>query len=75
MGAVGYFYDQITPDSGRGDRVGSFESRVIAVGPQIGYIFPIGDHQAYVNLKGYKEFDAVHRASGWNLWLTFSISL
>ena len=75
VGAVGYFYDQITRDSGAGDRVGGFKSRVIGVGPQIGYIFPIGHHQAYLNLKGYKEVDATHRPSGWNLWLTLSISL
>ncbi len=74
VGAVGYFYNQITGDSGAGDRVGSFQSRVIAVGPQIGYIFQVGDHQTYINLKGYKEFDATHRPSGWNLWLTLSIS-
>jgi hypothetical protein len=41
--------------------------------PQIGYIFPLGDHQGYLNLKGYKEFDAEHRADGWNVWLTFAI--
>ena len=22
----------------------------------------------YVNLRGYKEFDAKHRPEGWNLW-------
>jgi arylsulfatase A-like enzyme len=30
VGAVGYFYDQIIADSGAGDRVGSFESRVVS---------------------------------------------
>ena len=74
VGLVGYVYDQITPDSGSGDRVGSFESRVIGVGPQVGFIFPVGDMQGYLNLKGYKEFDADHRPDGWNAWLTFVIS-
>ena len=27
--------------------------------------------QGYVNLKGYGDFDAHDRASGWNAWLTF----
>jgi NADH:ubiquinone oxidoreductase subunit len=27
-----------------------------------------------LNLKGYGEFDAANRPSGWNTWLTFSIS-
>jgi hypothetical protein len=30
--------------------------------------------QGYLNLKGYWEFDAERRASGWNTWLTFAIS-
>jgi hypothetical protein len=34
---------------------------VFAVGPQIGYLFPVGDTQGYLNLKGYKEFGAEHR--------------
>jgi hypothetical protein len=47
---------------------------VFAVGPQIGYLFPVGDTQGYLNLKGYKEFGAEHRPEGWNVWLTFAIS-
>jgi hypothetical protein len=27
-----------------------------------------------MNLKGYGEFDARNRPSGWNVWLTLSIS-
>jgi hypothetical protein len=74
VGLVGYFYEQISPDSGSGDRVGSFESRVIGIGPQLGFIFPVGDMQGYLNLKGYKEFSAEHRPDGWNTWLTFVLS-
>jgi hypothetical protein len=74
VGAVGYLYDQVSGDSGTRDFVGSFESRVAAVGPQIGYIFPVGAMQGYLNLKGYAEFDAHDRPSGYNVWLTFAIS-
>jgi hypothetical protein len=74
VGAVGYFYEQISPDSGSGDRVGAFESGVIGVGPQVGFIIPVGTVQAYVNLKAYWEFDAHDRPSGWNAWLTLSLS-
>jgi len=74
VGLVGYVYDQVTGDSGSGDKVGPFESRVIGVGPQVGYLFPIGDMQGYLNLKAYGEFDARNRASGVNAWLTFAIS-
>jgi hypothetical protein len=71
VGVVGYVYKQITSDSGSGDRVGAFQSQVVGAGPQIGYVFPVGDLQGYLNLKGYKEFDAKHR---FNVWITFAIS-
>ena len=74
VGAVGYFYEQITPDSGAGDRLGAFESGVIGVGPQVGFIIPAGSLQAYVNVKAYWEFDGHDRPSGWNTWLTLSLS-
>src|SRR3974390_333310 len=75
VGLVGYFYDQLSCDSGSGDRLGCFESRIAGIGPQIGYIVPISkEWQGYINVKGYKEFDAANRADGWNAWLTFAIS-
>jgi len=73
IGAVGYFYDQITADSGQAAFLGSNESRVIGVGPQLGFLFPVGNMQGYLNLKGYGEFDAAARPHGWNTWLTFAI--
>jgi hypothetical protein len=74
VGLVGYAYQQVTPDSGQHPILGPFESRVLGIGPQVGYIFPIGKMQGYLNLKGYGEFDAANRPSGWNTWLTFAIS-
>jgi hypothetical protein len=75
IGLVGYFYNQVSCDSGSGDRVGCFESRVLGVGPQIGHIFKVSDdYQGYLNLKGYKEFDSEHRPDGWNVWVTLALS-
>src|SRR5450755_1967398 len=74
VGFVGYAYQQITDDFGQPAVLGGFRSRVLGIGPQVGYIFPIGDNQAFLGLKGYGEFDAANRPSGWNTWLTFSIS-
>ncbi len=74
VGLVGYYYDQITADSGAAPILGDFKARVAAVGPQVGYLFPVGTWQGYVNLKGYWEFAAQNRPEGWNVWLTFSIS-
>jgi hypothetical protein len=74
VGLVGYVYDQITPDSGCAPILCPFESRVIGVGPQLGYLFPVGKMQGYLNLKGYGEFDNNARPEGWNLWVTFALS-
>ena len=74
VGFVGYAYQQITDDSGQHPILGGFRSRVFGIGPQLGYLFPIGDMQGYLNLKGYGEFAAENRPAGWNTWLTFSIS-
>src|SRR4029453_15840462 len=74
VGLVGYLYQELGCDSGSGDRVRRFRSRVVGVGPQVGYIFPVGDMQGYLNLKAYGEFANENRPAGWNLWLTFNLS-
>ena len=74
VGLVGYFYEQLTGDDGCAPVLCPFKSRVIGVGPQIGYIFPVAGMQGYVNLKGYGEFDNDNRPDGWNVWLTFVLS-
>ena len=48
-------------------------SRVIGVGPQVSFFFPVAGMQGAVVAKGYREFDARDRPSGYNLWLMFSI--
>jgi hypothetical protein len=48
---------------------GCFQSQVFGIGRQFGYVFPLSQGlQGYINLKGYKEFGASDRASGWNTW-------
>ena len=75
VGLVGYVYKEIGCDSGSGDRVGCFQSQIAGIGPQVGFIIPLGDRmQGYLNLKSYWEFAAENRPSGWNTWLTFSLS-
>jgi len=72
VGLVGYFYYQLTGDSGSGATLGDFKSRISAVGPQIGYFFPVGKEKGYLNLKGYWEFGAHNRPEGWNVWVSFA---
>ena len=75
VGLAGYAYQQITDDFGQNPKsLGGFRSRVFGVGPQIGYNFPVADMQGFLGLRGYSEFGAANRPSGWNTWLTFTIS-
>ena len=75
VGLVGYFYQQLSGDSGAGATLGDFKSRVYAVGPQVGYFFPVGGQKWYVNFKGYYEFEAQNRPEGWNAWVTLALPL
>jgi len=75
-GFVGYFYHQLTGDSGDGAKLGDYKSSVNGLGLQVGHFFPVdGTTPWYVNLKAYKEFDARNRPEGWNLWLSLLIPL
>lgn len=73
VGAVGYVFNQLTGDSGPGATLGAYISRVAAVGPEVGVLFPVGEMQGSLSLRGYWEFAEQNRASGWNTWLAFSI--
>ena len=44
------------------------------MGAQLGYTITVGELEAYVNLRGYNEFDAANRPEGWNVWLTLTLS-
>jgi hypothetical protein len=75
VGLVGYVYQQLTGDSGAGATLGDFKSRVVGIGPQVGYFFALWDRKWYVNVKGYYEFAASNRPDGWNVWLSLLIPL
>jgi hypothetical protein len=74
VGAVGYWFQQITGDSGSGARLGPFKSQVGGIGPQVGFLFPVGDLQGLLNIKGYWEFEAENRPEGWNVWVVLNLS-
>ena len=75
VGLVGYFYNQITPDSGPGATLGPFMSRVAGAGPQLGYDFVLGGRASSLSARGYYEFAGQNRPEGWNAWLTLVIAL
>src|SRR5262245_42886420 len=75
VGAAGYYFQQLTCASGEGATLGDFKARVAGVGPQLGYLFPIGDRaQGTLTVKAFWEFAAENRPEGWNLLAAFAIS-
>jgi hypothetical protein len=75
VGLAGYVYQQLSADSGAGANLGPFKSRVYAAGPEVGYFFPYGKTQGYVQFKAYKEWGAQYRPSGHNVWLSLLLPL
>ncbi len=76
VGVVGYYYQQLTADTGQSPILGPQESRVRGVGPQIGYNFDLGGGRtAYTNLRGYTEFGAQSRVQGYAIYATVVLPL
>jgi hypothetical protein len=74
LGVVGYFYFQLSDDSGSGALISGYRSTVAALGPQAGYFLPVEKKNWFLNLKGYYEFLASDRPEGWNVWLTLAMT-
>lgn len=80
-GVSGFFYQQITGDSGRGAIFGSFEAMTTGVGPVLSYIYRIGagtKSPTGVVLGGevqwLPELSVSNRLSGNIVWLKLAVS-
>ena len=75
FGVAGYYYDQITGDSGSGAVLGPFEGQVSAIGPNITYNFMAGQVPVLTSVRWEHEFDAKNRLAGDAGFLTVLIPL
>ena len=73
VGVAGYYFQQITDDTGPGAKLGGFRGMAVGLGPQLGFLFPVGDMQGYLNIKAYKDLEFENRPQGWSTWVTFAI--
>ncbi len=64
LGAAGYWYEQVTGDSGSGAILGDFKGRVYGLGPVVSYNTTIGDRLFAISFKYYWEFEAKNRLEG-----------
>jgi opacity protein-like surface antigen len=74
-GAGGYVYQQVTNDSGPGDKVGPFRGRTVAAGPILGFTFMAGQTPVSVNAEWFHEIEVENRLKGNAAYLTMSVPL
>jgi len=75
-GVSGFFYQQITGDSGRGAILGSFQAMTTGVGPDLSYIYQnkAGDLTMGGEVKWLPELSVSNRLSGNIVWLKLIIA-
>ena len=69
LGAEGFYFDQVTGDSGAGAVLGDFKGRTAGLGPVLGYIQPLGKQSLAFELKWLPELDTKNRLDGDYIWL------
>ncbi|KAA3503965.1 transporter [Rhizobium rhizogenes] len=73
-GLVGYYYNQVTGDSGAG-ATSDFKGRAVAIGATIGWTFKAGELPISTRIKYFHEFSTENRAEGDAVFLTVSMPL
>jgi len=68
VGANGFYYQQITGDSGSGATLGDFEGRTVGVGPVLSYVRKVGMTDLAVEVKWLPELDVERRTKGDFIW-------
>ena len=73
LGAKGFYYEQISGDSGDGAILGDFEGRTVGVGPIISYITKVGGADVVFEAKWLPELDTERRLEGDYVWVKAAI--
>ena len=74
VGANGFYYQQISADSGSGATLGSFEGHTAGVGPVVNYVHKIGGHDFFVEAKWLPELETEKRTRGDFVWVKAGIA-
>uniref|UniRef100_UPI0038530DE9 SphA family protein n=1 Tax=Paenochrobactrum sp. BZR 201-1 TaxID=3378075 RepID=UPI0038530DE9 len=75
IGVIGYYYQQISDDSGAGAHLGGFRGRVAALGATASYSFELDKTPVTARVKVFREFAAKNRLDGTGAYLTLSVPL
>lgn len=74
VGVNGYFYRQLSGDSGAGAVLGDFKGEVSGIGPAMYWIRDIGTKDVAFTLKWLSEFDVKNRPEGDHVFASFAMS-
>lgn len=74
-GLQGYYYKQISGDSGEGARLGPFKGEVIGAGATAAWHTVLGRSPATIRARFFKEFEVTNRLEGQSYWLSLSLPL
>lgn len=69
VGISGFYYNQITGDSGAGATFGDFKAKTIGAGPVISFVKKVGTTDIMGELKWLHEFSTTRRVEGDTLFL------
>ena len=69
LGVEGFYFRQVTGDSGSGATLGEFKGMTTGLGPVIGYVKPLGSNSLALEAKWLTELDTKKRLEGDYLWL------
>ena len=68
IGANGFYYQQITGDSGSGASLGVFKGRTLGIGPVLSYATKIWKKDLVAEVKWLPELDVKNRLKGDYIW-------
>ncbi len=74
-GVQGYWFRQLTADSGSGAVLGPYKGEVLALGPTVALHTELGRSPTTIRLQAFREFDATNRMQGTSVMFTISLPL
>lgn len=74
VGANGFYYQQVSGDSGSGAVLGDFKGRTVGVGPVLSYVRTMGKTTLLAELKWLPELDTERRLEGDYVWFKFGFA-
>ena len=74
IGANGFYYQQVTGDSGSGAKFGDFKGQTLGVGPVLSYITKVWGKDLAAEVKWLPEMDVKKRLKGDYIWFKLAMA-